>query len=262
MRGRRRIIMLLALALLPLAGCADTMNSLSTQFRQGYQAQVAYRNGLETYQAGQYDRATSEFRRAVDLDPTFDDAQALLAWSYYYTYDYPGAALHFRRAIARQPQWGGLYDGLGWTRYRMGRYHIALQAFQEALDLVPNYRDAAMGYAFSLFELGRYQEALPRLERLTRDGEGTPFRKPTADAEEVRSRYAWSLFYLGEYEKARGEFAKGIAARPQWYGLYNGMGWTLLRLGDRVQARASFQHALQLKPDFADAQEGIKLVRR
>jgi len=144
----------------------------------------------------------------------------------------------------------------------MGRYHIALQAFREALDLVPTYRDAAMGYAFSLFELGRYQEALPRLERLTREGEGTPFRKPTPDVEEVRSRYAWSLFYLGEYEKALGEFAKGIAARPEWYGLYNGMGWTLLRLGDRVQADTSFQRALQLKPDYADAQEGIKLARR
>ena len=249
-----------ALALLLMAGCADTMNSLSAQLRKSHQAQVAYQNGLEIYQARQYDRAIPEFRRAVELDPTFDDAQALLAWSYYYTRDYPEAALHFRRAIARQPQWGGLYDGLGWTRYRMGRYHIALQAFQEALDLVPASRDAAIGYAFSLFELARYQEALPRLERLTREGEGTPFRKPTPDVEEVRSRYAWSLFYLGQYDKARQEFAKGIAAHPEWYGLYNGMGWTLLRLGDRVQARASFRHALQLKPGFADAQEGIKLT--
>ena len=262
MRGQLRSGVLPVIVLVLLAGCADTMTSLAAKLPRGYQAQVAYQHGLQAYEARQYDRAIPEFRRAVGLEPTFDDAHALLAWSYYSVRSYPEAALHFRQALALQPRWAGLHDGLGWSRYRMGRYHPALEAFQEALDLAPTYRDAAIGYAFSLFELGRNRQARPRLERLTREGEGTALRKPTADVEEVRSRYAWSLFYLGEYDNARQEFAKGIAARPEWYGLYNGMGWTLLRLGNRVQARASFQRALQLKSDFADALEGIKLAGR
>ncbi|HWT77993.1 MAG TPA: tetratricopeptide repeat protein [Candidatus Methylomirabilis sp.] len=259
MRGRRRFTMLLALVLSFLAGCG-MMNSLSTQLRQGYQAQVAYRNGLEVYQARQYDRAISEFRRAIDLDPTFDEAQALLAWSYYYTRHYPEAALHFRRAIARQPQWGGLYDGLGWTRYRVGRYHIALEAFQQSSRLDRADRDPMVGTAFSLFELRRYAEALPLLEQLTREGERSPFRKPAADLEEVRSRYAWSLFYLGSYDRAKIEFEKGIAERPEWYGLQNGLGWSLVRLGNRAEARTHFQQALRLQPNFPDAREGLAQV--
>jgi len=262
MRGWLRSGVLSVVVLVLLAGCADTMASLSAQLRRGYEAQGAYQHGLEAYQARHYDQALPELRRAVALDPTLDEAQALLAWSAYYVHNYPEAALHFRLALARQPQWGGLYDGLGWTRYRVGRYHIALEAFHEALRLEATDRDAAVGAAFSLFELGRYAEALPSLERLTRDGEGSVFKKPSADLDEVRSRYAWTLFYVGAYAHAQAEFAKGLAARPTWYGLYDGLGWSQLKLGERAHARVSFERALQLQPDFADAREGFAQARR
>jgi len=260
MRGRLRSGTLPIVMLLLLAGCADTMSSLSAQFRRGYQAQVAYQKGLQVYQAGQYDRAIPELRRAVELDPSFDDAQALLAWSYYYVRSYPEAALYFRRAIARQPQWGGLYDGLGWSQYRVGRYHIALEAFERALTLDPQYRDAQVGLAFSLFELGRYADARPHLARLTREGEGSALQRPAPDLDQVRSRYAWTLYYLGDHAQARLQFTKGLAARPDWYGLHNGLGWTSLKLGDAAEAKVHFQRAVQLKPDFADAKEGLALV--
>jgi tetratricopeptide (TPR) repeat protein len=247
---RRRLLTPAGLAVaLLLAGCAS--------LQQQHQAQVAFDDGVQRYDARDYASALPSFQRVLTLRPTFDEAEAYLAWSDYYLAKYPEAALHFRQVITRQPRWEGLYGGLGWTRYREGRYHIALQAFQQALDLAPTYRDAAIGSAFSLFELGRYREAALRLEQLIREGGATTFRKPAPDLEEVRNRYAWSLFYLGEYEKARAEFARGIAVHPEWYGLYNGMGWSQLRLGDRARARASFQHALQLQPNYADAMEGL-----
>jgi Flp pilus assembly protein TadD len=108
-----------------------------------------------------------------------------------------------------------------------------------------------------LFELGRYAEALSHLERLTRVGEANMLRSAAPDLEEVRSRYAWTLFYLGDYSKAEQQFAAGIAARPGWSGLYNGLGWTYLRLGDKRRARQNFDRALELKPDLTDAKEGL-----
>ena len=244
--------------LLLLAGCA----SLVTQLREQREAQVAFDDGLQKYRARDYAGALPHFQRAVTLAPTFDDAEASLAWTNYYLARYPEAALHFREVIARQPRWEGLYDGLGWTRYREGRYHIALLAFQEALALAPAYRDAMVGSAFSMFELGRYRDARPLLQRLTEEGAATMFAPATPDLEEVRSRYAWSLFYLGEYQAARAEFARGLAVHPEWYGLHNGLGWTQLRLGDRAAASVSFQRALQLQPNYPDSREGLALVRR
>jgi tetratricopeptide (TPR) repeat protein len=251
-RRRRVALAGLAVAVL-LPGCA----SLSIQLQQQHEAQVAFDEGVQRYNAREYAAALPSFRHALALRQAFDEAEAYLAWTEYYLAKYPEAALHFRQVIARQPRWEGLYDGLGWTRYREGRYHIALQAFQQALDLAPSYRDAAIGSSFSLFELGRYREAGPRLEQLLQEGRATTSRKSAPDLEEVRSRYAWSLFYLGEYERARVEFATGLAVHPEWYGLHNGMGWSQLQLGDRVGARASFERALRLRPDYADAKEGL-----
>jgi len=251
----------LGLALLT-TGCGGTMAQLSSQLEESYRAQRNYQEGLDRYKAGDYAGAIPLFERALELEPTFDDAEAYLAWSYYHTGAYAKATRHFRQAVARQPRWEGLYNGLGWSRYRVGRYHLAVEAFQEALDLDPRYRDAAVGFAYSLFELGQYGEALPHLERLTREGEGHALQTPTKDVEEVRSYLAWTLFYLEDYERAREQFVMGLAARPDWYGLHNGLGWTYLRLEDKTRARESFQKALQLKPDFADAKAGLAQVGR
>ncbi len=235
-------------------------STITTRLQEGYQAQRIYEAGRERYAVKDFAEAIPLFQQALRLEPAWTEVEAYLAWSYYHSGVYKHATRHFRQAIAQEPRWEGLYDGLGWSRYRVGRYHIALQAFQEALDLVPTYRDAAVGYAFSLFELAGYQEALPRLERLTREGEGTAFQKPTNDVEHVRSRLAWTLFYLGDFARARDQFTKGIGAQPDWYGLYNGLGWSYLRLGDPAQARENFRRALQLKPDLEDAREGIALA--
>lgn len=250
--GHVVVLFTLQLTLL-LASCGSTL-------AQGFHAQRAYDRGLDRYKVRDYAGAIPFFQRALELQPTLDDAEAFLAWSYHHTGNFAEATRHFRQAIARQPKWEGLYGGLGWSRYQVGRYHLAMEAFRQALALDPRYRDAAVGFAYSLFELGRYAEALPHLERLTREGEANMLQSAAADLERVRSRFAWTLFYVGDYPKARDQFAKGLAARPEWPGLHNGLGWTYLRLQDRVRARESFQRALQLQPNLGDAKEGLALL--
>ncbi|OGB94228.1 MAG: hypothetical protein A2Z31_10275 [candidate division NC10 bacterium RBG_16_65_8] len=255
------ILVGLPLSLL-FAGCSGSLAQVRGTIEKNYQAQRSYETGLLRYKAADYQAAIPHFSRAIELDPTFDDAEAHLAWSYYHDGKYVEATRHFRQAVARQPKWEGLHNGLGWSRYRMQRYHLALESFRQSLAIDPKYRDAVVGYAYTLFELGRYAEALPHLERMTREGEGGASRNALPDVERVRSRYAWTLFYLGDYQHARVEFLKGVAARSDWAGLHNGLGWTYLRLGDRTRASDSFRRALQIQPGFADAQEGLAMVAR
>ena len=245
-----------------LAGCAGTLSNVGTTFQKGREAQVHYDDGKAKYEAGEYSGAIPHFQRTLFLDPKHDDAEVHLAWCYYQLGNYTEATRHFRQVVARQPRWEGAWNGLGWSRYRAERYHLAIEAFQEALSLDPRYRDAGVGLAYSYFELGWYAEALPHLERLTREGEGHIFQSATTDVEEVRARTAWCLYYVGQYEKAREEFAKGLRAHPDLYGLHSGLGWTYLKLGDRAKARESFQRALRLKPDYADARSGLAQAGR
>ena len=202
----RRSALGLALILL-LAGCSGLR---SQQWTQARQAQRSYHDGLARYEAKDYRGAIPHFARALAHDPAFDDAEAHLAWSYYYVGDYPQATRHFRQALARQPRWEGLHTGLGWSRYRVGRYHLALEAFQAALALDPRYRDAAVGRAYALFELGRYAEALPHLAQLTREGAYIYFPAPTRMSRrcDPATRGASTT---GGYQQARDEFATGLA---------------------------------------------------
>lgn len=258
-KRREFLVTILSLVLgLGLTGCASTWSKVG----QNWNAQRSYGEGLNRYEQGDYARAIPLFQRALTLDRTFDDAASHLAWSYYHTGKYSDAARQFEQAIARQPRWEGLYDGLGWSQYQQGRYEVAVRQFQHALGLDRTYRDAGVGLAYSLFELRRYAEALPHLERLTREAGGSGMGSPTADLDGVRSRLAWTLFYLGEYAKAKEQFTKGLASRPDWYGLHNGLGWSYLKLGDKTRALASFRRALELKPDFGDAKEGLSLASR
>ncbi|MBI4536912.1 MAG: tetratricopeptide repeat protein [candidate division NC10 bacterium] len=259
-RGRVTLLVCASLAAL-LAGCSATQD-LSAKFRRSMQAQRAHNDGLELYKAEKYAEALPHFRRALTLYPDFDEAMSYLAWSLYHTGQYAEAARHFGQALKREPRWEGLHDGLGWSRYRQGKYAAAIDAFQAALAIDDRYRDADVGIAYSLFEAKRYAEALPRLERLTREGEGQRFFLPRAkDVEDVRSRLAWTLYYLGEYERAGVEFRQGIAARPDWYGLHAGLGWTHLKLKNNSAARQSFERALSLKPGYPDAKEGLARLR-
>ena len=168
---------------------------------------------------------------------------------------------HFRQALRRQPRWEGLHNGLGWALYEQRRYPEAADAFRESLSLDPRHRDAAVGLAYALFDARKYADALPLLERLTREGEGHMLQSATSDVESVRSRLAWTFYYLRKYDRAREEFQKGISARPDWYGLHNGLGWTQLQQGDRAAARQSFERALRLKPDLVDARQGLARAR-
>lgn len=112
-----------------VGGCGSGVEQLGQRLQGSYRAQQSYHAGLEQYGARDYQAAIPLFRRALALEPTFDDAEAYLAWSYYHTGQYLLAAKHFRAALARQPRWEGLHDGLGWTRYRAKRYHLALESF-------------------------------------------------------------------------------------------------------------------------------------
>ncbi len=234
-----------------LAACSHTAK-LTPQVQEGLEARQLYIEGMQAFNAQDYQAAIPFFQHAIQLQPSMDEAVAGLAWSHYHLGAYRESTYYFRQALSREPRWKDLYDGLGWSRYRLGRYQTAIQAFQQALELDPGYRDAQTGLAYSEFAVGDYAAARPQLEKLLRQG--------APDEAEVRSRLAWTLFHLKEYDRAEKEFRKGIAARPESYALYDGLGWTYLALGESQLALQNFQQALRLKPDFRDAQAGMRLA--
>jgi tetratricopeptide (TPR) repeat protein len=259
---RRRISAAGCLAILALALGVTTAGAqgLADAVRRGVQAQRAFVRGKARYEARDYRGARDLLAETVTLDPTYDEAYALLAWSRYHLGEYRAAVITFKALLRRRPDWEGLYDGLGWSRYRLGRHHLASEAFRAALDRNPDFVDALIGLGSAQFELEQYAQALPPLDRaLQRMTTLAGVEGP--DELAVRAKVAWSLYYVGRYREALAVFQRALRATPDGHGLYNGLGWCYLKLGEKAQARLAFQRALGLKPDYPDAVEGLRQAR-
>jgi tetratricopeptide (TPR) repeat protein len=234
-----------------------TAQSILDSLRRVAAAQQAYMAARALHEARDYEGAREKLVEVLALDPTHDDARALLGWTEYALGEYKSAIITFKSGIQRQPDRESLHAGLGWSRLRLRRHHLATEAFRAALDRNPDYVDALIGLGTAQFELGRYETALPPLQtavrRLTPLVGGEP-----SDLGEVRAKTAWTLYYLGRHKDALALFEQGIRAAPDWHGLHNGLGWCYLRLGEKARARAAFQRALGLKPDYEDAREGLR----
>jgi len=242
-----------------LLALATSLTAQSTlgDFRRSVRAQAVYVRAKASHEARDWEGARERLVEALALDPTHDEARALLGWTEYALGEYRAAIITFKTAIQRQPTWPGLYAGLGWSRLGLKRYHLAIEAFRGALDRDADYVDAMRGLGTAQFELGRYEEALPPLETALRRLEPLLGAEPPEVAG-IRAKVAWTLYYLGRYRDALALFEKGTRATPDWYGLYNGVGWCQLKLGQKAEARAAFRRALSLKPDYQDALEGLR----
>jgi tetratricopeptide (TPR) repeat protein len=191
------------------------------------------------------------------LNPSHDEARALLAWCEYFLGDFQGAIISFKSVLRHQPMWEGLYAGLGWSRLRLGRHHLAIAAFQPAVERKPEYLDAVNGLGSAFFELGRYDVALPHLEKALRGLRPLVGNEPP-EAAAVRAKVAWSQYYVGRYREALATFVRASLTDPASQPLHVGMGWCYLRLGQKDEARAAFERALKLAPGDDVAREGLR----
>jgi tetratricopeptide (TPR) repeat protein len=93
-------------------------------------------------QAGRFEEAAREYRRAAILDPTGAEAPAGVAGMLLRANDAPSAVAWARRALARAPQSAQLYLTLGEALHTAGDRVAAEQAWEHALELDPGQRAA------------------------------------------------------------------------------------------------------------------------
>ena len=90
------------------------------------------------FENGQHTVALDEFKRVVQIDPTFADAYNLGGMIYMQLNDVPLAEAHFQRALSIDSRDANAWHNLGWLQCEQRRYTDAAQSFQRALG-VPGY---------------------------------------------------------------------------------------------------------------------------
>jgi serine/threonine-protein kinase len=181
-----------------------------------------YERGTYNFSVRKYDEAARDFRRAVELQPTFPSAHNRLGRALMLSGQFDAAADSFRRAVAQR---GGNYPAaqynLGFALHQQGRGEEAVEAYRAAVE------QSGGTYPDAYFQIGEVYFGQP-----SRLGEAAAaYRKAV---EQNGGRDPEALFKLGV---------------------------VLARSDDLAGAEASFRHAIEQRGgDFAYAHFNLALV--
>ena len=123
---------------------------------------------------GSFDESIKYFKKAIELDPNYAEAQVRLADAYYFS-----GQLHYisyREAFRLQKQsiekalelddsLAEAHAGLGTIKMEEGSFVRAEQEFKKAIELNPNLSITYRYYAYLLSILGRHDEALVAIRK-------------------------------------------------------------------------------------------------
>ncbi|MBN2581444.1 MAG: tetratricopeptide repeat protein [Planctomycetes bacterium] len=116
--------------------------------------------------------AETHYRKALDLDPTWQGAETGLGNAALWRKDYDGAIEHFRRAVDLDPDFASTHYNLAQAYYAKGDLDSALEAFKKAATLRPDWADACHNVAAVLYAQGKTEEAMQWKKREAELGGG------------------------------------------------------------------------------------------
>ncbi|MFY9585147.1 MAG: tetratricopeptide repeat protein [Candidatus Acidiferrales bacterium] len=186
---------------------------------------------------GHSEKAVSEFQRALETEPTSDDAYRGLGAAFEHLGQLAQAERTYRQAIELRPHYWAGYNWLGVFYFNQARYPEAAEMFKQVVALAP---DSFRGYSnlgAIYVQQGRYREAIPTLER-------SVAVRPTAGA---FSNLATAYFYQRRFADAARTYQEALKLDDRDYRLLGNLAdalyWTP---GRRAEAAAAYRKAIAL----------------
>jgi TolB-like protein/Tfp pilus assembly protein PilF len=206
----------------------------------------------------EHGRAQELLQRAIDLDPNYAHAHALLGWTYVTMFN-----LDTRRPIGEftnkalaagaravmlddDEPWAHLVVGLGHARQR--RSQLAFRHLTKSVELSPSFALGHAGLGYALGVGGQPESGLQALEEALRLSPRDPFLAVYAPT----VRYM-SLFALQRYEEAIAVCRSTVALHPHHAGAWRLMTVSLGMLGKIDEAKEALVRTLTMQPDLSSA---------
>jgi serine/threonine protein kinase/Flp pilus assembly protein TadD len=208
-------------------------------------------------QTGQLDKALSEYRRALDEDPSAIDAEYLIGGIYEDQGKLPEAEEALTSVVKRRPGYWLGYSGLGAFYYEHGEFSKAAQQFQAMIDLQP---DNSMGYHMlggDYIAMARYDDAIDILKK------GLALKETSSAWSNLGSAY----MFLSRYPEAVDAMKRATELDPHNDILWRNLGDSYRQIPSRAsEAAAAYQKALQaamdelsVNPNSTEVLSGIAL---
>jgi adenylate cyclase len=184
--------------------------------------------------------AEREFRRAIELNPSYAEAHHLYSFCLVFQGKFDAALAEARHASELDPLSAGITSDVGYPLTYQAKYEAAREQARKALELDPTYYLAHWALGWTDLEAGKFNEAIPELEKARAMG-SPPFlagylgyayaaagqrAKAQAIIAELKrmsphrfvSPYCPALVYIGLGDKERGldGLEKAYQVRSQW----------------------------------------------
>jgi eukaryotic-like serine/threonine-protein kinase len=143
----------------------------SREFRRALELNPRYATARQWFSwslmaQGRVEEAVAEGRIAAELDPASVSIRRSLGWLLYYARQYEAAAEQLRRAVELNPTAEETHRVLGLVRLQQGKLDEAEVAFREAIGLSTELAYARAGLAYACARAGRTAEARAILDQL------------------------------------------------------------------------------------------------
>ncbi|HUD71065.1 MAG TPA: tetratricopeptide repeat protein [Dongiaceae bacterium] len=195
--------------------------------------------GTTLLQAGKYEAAAEEFRKAIASGEDTGIARVNLGRTQYKMKDYDGAIATLEDHLRRKGASKDAENILGQIAFDRGRLDEAAEHYHRALATEPNFADARIGLGLLLDRQGRHDEALAE------------FRKVVAvdpDYAEGHNNIGVVLKAQGKIDEAATAFRRAIAADPTFAPAYSNLAQIEEGRGEMAEAERNFREALRREP--------------
>lgn len=114
---------------------------------------------------GEFERAIAQYRKALELAPTFVSARNRLGITLNKMGQHSLASAEFRKVLETSPHLTYVQNNLGFSYYLEGKYELAEATLRDALSRKPSFPRARMNYGVVLGKLGRLREAFEQFRQ-------------------------------------------------------------------------------------------------
>ncbi|MCC5647408.1 tetratricopeptide repeat protein [Nostoc sp. CHAB 5824] len=240
--------------------------------------QTLYQEGVNKYEAGNYEGAVEDFNQAIGLDPRNALAYNRRGDAYYRLGDYEQAQADSSQAILLNPQDANAYFDRGFAFSELGKYKEAIADYTQAIKL--NSKDAYAYYGRGLARaqlkdnkgaIGDFSKAIAlkpqsteaylqrgilhrrlrqRLEAI-QDFDKVIKINPS-DAKAYYQRALTQSINKQKYAALK-DYTDAININPKYIEAYLNRGDVYSDLGDKLEATEDYNTILQIDPKFSAA---------
>ncbi|MBN3897304.1 MAG: tetratricopeptide repeat protein [Nostoc sp. NOS(2021)] len=240
--------------------------------------QKLYQEGVNKYDAGNYEGAVKDFNQVIELDPQNALAYNRRGDAYYRLGDYEQAQADSSQAILLNPQDGNAYFDRGFAFSELGKYKEAIADYNQAIKLNSKDAYAYYGRGLALAQLkdnkgaiGDFSKAIAlkpqyteaylqrgilrrrlRLRQAAIQDFDTVIKINPSDAKAYYQRALTQSINKQKYAAIK-DYTGAININPKYIEAYLNRGDVYSDLGDKLEATEDYNTILQIDPKFIAA---------